>query len=79
MRTAGVTTDAGAVRGTLAPPISPTLPQAWHSLHRPTHLTVVHPHSAHRKRGERRLVDLVAMAVTVEVGGDNAAETGPGR
>jgi len=38
---------------------------------------VVQPHSAHRKRGERRLVDLGAMAVTVEVGDDIGGETGP--
>ena len=38
------------VRG--APPPGPassaTVPQAWHSPHRPTHLAVVHPHSAQR-------------------------------
>ncbi|GHS90129.1 hypothetical protein AGMMS50218_17670 [Actinomycetota bacterium] len=41
------------VRG--APPPGPTSsatePQAWHSPHRPTHLAVVHPHSAQRYPG----------------------------
>lgn len=29
-------------------PISSTVPQAWHSPQRPTHFTVLHPHSAQR-------------------------------
>ena len=29
-------------------PTSTTEPHAWHSPHRPTHFTVVHPHSAQR-------------------------------
>jgi hypothetical protein len=38
------------VRPGLAPAdrASSTVPQAWHSPHRPTHLPVSHPHSAQR-------------------------------
>ena len=45
--TAGVVTGPAAVRprGAAA---SATLPHAWHSPHRPTHLAVSHPHSPHR-------------------------------
>ena len=47
MGRAGVTVAAGAVRPARADgDATSTVPQAWHSPHRPTHLLVVHPHSA---------------------------------
>ena len=47
---AGVVTAAAAlVRPcSCSAPISWTVPQAWHSPHRPTHLAVVQPHSVQR-------------------------------
>ncbi len=48
MRTAGVATEAAATVRAAAAPTSPTVPQAWHSPQRPTHLRDVHPHSAQR-------------------------------
>ena len=42
-----VVRTAGAV-------VSATVPQAWHSPHRPTHLAVSQPHSAHRKVSRSR-------------------------
>ncbi len=47
MRTAGVLTGPTAVRP-LGAAASATLPQAWHSPQRPTHLAVVQPHSEQR-------------------------------
>jgi hypothetical protein len=56
MGTAGVLTGA-AVRGVTARmPVragrgilaSSTVPQAWHSPHRPVHLSACQPHSVHR-------------------------------
>jgi hypothetical protein len=38
---------AAVVRATAAP-TSSTVPQDWHSPQRPTHFTVVQPHSAQR-------------------------------
>ena len=45
--TAGVVTGPAAVRPTGAP-ASATLPHAWHSPHRPTHLAASQPHSEQR-------------------------------
>jgi CheY-like chemotaxis protein len=42
-----VTTRGGAAGA----PASPTVPQVWHSPHRPTHLEVCQPHSEQRKAG----------------------------
>jgi len=47
MDTAGELTGPAAVRPT-GVPTSATLPQAWHSPHRPTHLAASQPHSEHR-------------------------------
>ena len=43
-------TPADVVRPRAAP-ASPTVPQAWHSPQRPTHLAAVQPHSVQRKEG----------------------------
>ena len=45
--TAGVETGPAAAR-IVGAPTSATEPQAWHSPHRPTHLTVSQPHSVQR-------------------------------
>jgi hypothetical protein len=42
-----VTGPADTVRSS-GGPASPTLPHAWHSGHRPTHLASCRPHSAQR-------------------------------
>ena len=44
--------DAATLVRALGVPTSSTVPQAWHSPQRPTHLAVVHPHSAQRKVAE---------------------------
>src|SRR5690606_10356019 len=50
--TAGLETGAAEVRPLRAPlPTASTVPQAWHSPQRPTHLLVVHPHSVQAKAG----------------------------
>jgi hypothetical protein len=46
--TAGELTGPAAVRPEGWAALSATLPQAWHSPHRPTHLAVSQPHSEHR-------------------------------
>ena len=47
MGRAGVTVAAGAVRpARAAGEATSTVPHAWHSPQRPTHLLVVQPHSA---------------------------------
>ena len=48
MRRAGSVTGPASVVRPGAPPGSATVPHAWHSPHRPTHLGVCHPHSEHR-------------------------------
>ena len=48
IRRAGCDTDVAAVVRIVGAPTSATDPHAWHSPHRPTHLTVVQPHSAQR-------------------------------
>ncbi len=48
MRTAGVTTEALAVVRARTAPTSSTVPQAWHSPQRPTHLGEVQPQSVQR-------------------------------
>ena len=45
---AGLLTGPGAVVRTTGADMSVTVPQAWHSPHRPTHFVVAHPHSAQR-------------------------------
>jgi hypothetical protein len=50
-RAGDVTFVAAVVRAT-APPVSSTVPHDWHSGHRPTHFTVLHPHSLQRYAGE---------------------------
>ena len=42
------TRTVAAVVRIVGTPTSATEPHAWHSPHRPTHLTVVQPHSAQR-------------------------------
>ena len=45
---AGAATGPAVVRPDgREPPATSTVPQAWHSPQRPTHLAVVQPHSAH--------------------------------
>ena len=44
-RRPGLSTAAVRV---VAPPASATVPQAWHSPHRPTHFALVQPHSLQR-------------------------------
>ncbi|GAB2735503.1 hypothetical protein GCM10027273_12810 [Nocardioides pakistanensis] len=73
--TAGLVTGPADVRPTGAP-ASATLPQAWHSPHRPTHFAVSHPHSEHRKEGRGRAVDLL-MAATLCHPTDNPGQTAP--
>ena len=48
IRRAGWDTEVAAVVRIVGTPTSATEPQVWHSPHRPTHLTVVQPHSAQR-------------------------------
>jgi len=52
------------IEATPAAPISATVPQAWHSPQRPTHLTVDQPHSEQRWPGER-VIALVAIWMTL--------------
>jgi hypothetical protein len=47
----------------LGAPTCSTVPQAWHSPHRPTHLPAVQPHSVQRKAGVDRAFE-VAMGAT---------------
>ncbi|GAA0324338.1 hypothetical protein GCM10010302_74350 [Streptomyces polychromogenes] len=72
---AEVTRPAAVVR-TAGAPISSTVPHAWHSGQRPSHFTVVQPHSVQRKDG-RSLADerevRAAMPPTVTGAADNAA------
>ncbi len=48
---AGELTGPAAVVRTRGAPSSSTVPQAWHSPHRPTHLPVAQPHSVQRNDG----------------------------
>src|SRR5690625_435261 len=57
MGRARVLTGAGATEAGAGAPASSTVPQAWHSPQRPTHLRVDHPHSVHRN------VDFAALAM----------------
>ncbi|GAA1922610.1 hypothetical protein GCM10009737_25190 [Nocardioides lentus] len=80
MGTAGVETAVATVRGP-APPVaagaaSATEPQARHSPHRPTHLPVSHPHSAHRKTARARACLL--MTGTLGDPTDNDPRAGAG-
>ncbi len=49
---------------TAAAPASSTVPQAWHSPHRPTHFADVQPHSRQRwlRRGAVVFFDAMAAA-----------------
>ena len=47
-RTRAATVDACVRPAVAAPPASSTVPHAWHSPQRPTHFTVVQPHSVQR-------------------------------
>ena len=42
---------AEVVRTVVVAPTSETVPHAWHSPQRPTHFTVLQPHSVQRKVG----------------------------
>ncbi|GAA1681139.1 hypothetical protein GCM10009745_26700 [Kribbella yunnanensis] len=44
---AGEVTGPAEIRAAFAAPTSCTVPQAWHSPHRPIQRADVHPHSAH--------------------------------
>src|SRR5690606_12451321 len=48
-------------------PTSSTVPHAWHSPHRPTHLTVVQPHSAHRYAGLAAFPTIGRLAARADV------------
>jgi hypothetical protein len=69
-RAGAVTGPAFTVRG-LGTPISSTLPQVWHSGQRPTHFTLVAPHSTQRypSRGAAVRVDLLVVAMVVDGSG----------
>jgi hypothetical protein len=45
---AGVDTAAAVVVRATGEPVSSTVPQAWHSPHRPTHLSAVQPQAPQR-------------------------------
>ena len=56
--------DTGPACGVrLLVPTSETLPQAWHSPQRPTHLGARHPHSEHRKAVLTALLDVMAATL----------------
>src|SRR4051794_2327335 len=78
IRRAGSTTVVAAVVRATAVPVSSTVPHAWHSPQRPTHLTVVQPHSAHLYAGalEAREV-FVAMRSTLAAAPDNSRPPAP--
>ena len=59
--TAGRSTALAAVVRTVTAPTSDTLPQAWHSPQRPTHLMACQPHSEQRKAALGRVVRLAAV------------------
>ena len=61
-----------ASRGT---PASWTVPQAWHSPHRPLHLADCQPHSVQRKPDVP--ADDLAMARTLAVTSDNLSKLEP--
>ncbi|GAA4115635.1 hypothetical protein GCM10022415_12200 [Knoellia locipacati] len=69
MGTAGRSTLLAAVVRAETAPTSVTDPQAWHSPQRPTHLTVVHPHSVHRYAGR---APFAAMAANLGDASDSA-------
>src|SRR5262245_23480254 len=73
---AGAETGPALTRATCAAPTSSTVPQAWHSLQRPTHFIEVQPHSPQRYDETGRLLD-VDLAMTRTLGGDadNAVAT----
>jgi hypothetical protein len=79
MGTAGRSTAPAAVVRTATAPTSETLPHAWHSPQRPTHLGACHPHSEQRNaavlRGVRREEE-AAMRHTVCGPADRAATPG---
>ncbi|GAA1448556.1 hypothetical protein GCM10009602_40170 [Nocardiopsis tropica] len=59
-------TGAAATDVAAGAPASSTVPQAWHSPQRPTHLRVLHPHSAHRNV----VFAAFAMVATLAAAGD---------
>jgi hypothetical protein len=62
MGTAGLDTGAAWVRPVRAGAATSTVPHAWHSPQRPTHLLVVHPHSAQTYAGRAVLVLAMSSA-----------------
>jgi hypothetical protein len=48
---AGDDTGPAVIRAAFGAPTSATVPQAWHSPHRPIHRAAVHPHSEHANAG----------------------------
>ncbi|GAA4877669.1 hypothetical protein GCM10025788_15960 [Serinicoccus chungangensis] len=48
MGTAGRAGRTALVRTVVAPPLSDTVPHAWHCGHRPAHFTPCQPHSVQR-------------------------------
>jgi len=73
MGTAGDVTGPAGVRLLGALP-SVTLPQAWHSPHRPTHFAVSQPHSPQRYDNRLRALDLL-MSPTLGHRSDNHRPT----
>ena len=61
---AGVVTAAARVVRTVGAPTSSTLPHAWHSPQRPTHLPVTQPHSTHRYPGRVGRAGRAALPLT---------------
>ncbi len=74
--TAGVVTGEACARGCRTAAASATLPQAWHSPQRPTHLTVSQPHSLQRYDGRGDALALL-MAVTLGHRTDIPRQAGP--
>ena len=88
LRVGGVTAVRGPVAATAS---STTVPQAWHSPHRPTHFAAVQPHSAQAKPGrdgrgvprgglvrELGRVEGLATHGTLSVPSDTVADARPG-
>src|SRR5690606_18079134 len=75
MGTAGDPIGArAAVRGPAVGVFSATVPHAWHSPQRPTHLADVHPHSAQANEGRASL--LLDMPRTLAATPDTPARGG---
>ena len=68
MRLAAVVTGPADVVRTAGVDVSATVPQAWHSPHRPTHFVLAQPHSPQRNVARSRVV-FVAAGMPANLGG----------